>query len=73
MTTTQAWHRELDLLDWDAPTGFPSEDQCASSSADQDPELYEFIRRMAEIVHDQEEWNRFTAAFKQYDRSRGRH
>ena len=72
MTTTQEFALAVDAIDWDAPPRFPSEDQSAGGSADQDPDLYEFVSRMAEIVHDREEWKRFTAAFKQYDRSRRR-
>jgi hypothetical protein len=75
MTTTAELDLELDAIDWDAPTGFPSQqhyEQCNTSSADRDPELYNFVSTAAELIEDHGDWQRFTKAFDQYERSRGR-
>ena len=61
----------LDAIDWDAPTGLPTEDRHRPSTADANPALYEFIAAAAELI-DPDDWRRFADAFNRYDQSRGR-
>ncbi len=72
MTNTQEIDLELDAIDWDHPTCFPSEDRRSQTSADQDPALYQFITVVAELITDDDQWNQFTTAFNNYQKHLGR-
>jgi hypothetical protein len=67
MKTTHAFDAILDAIDWDAPTGLPTEDQTQLPTADANPALYEFITRMAELIPDPRQWQEFTEAFGRYE------
>ncbi len=67
MTTIKEFNAILDAIDWDAPTGFPTENQIYSSAADSNPALYEFITQMAETIQDPQQWRQFMSAFRQYE------
>ena len=62
----------LDAIDWDVPTGLPTEDRHRPSTAEANPALYEFIAAAAELIADPGDWCRFADAFNRYDQSRGR-
>ncbi len=62
----------LDAIDWDAPTGFPTEDRYYESTADKNPALYDFITTAAEIIPDEKDWHRFATALGQYEKLLGR-
>jgi hypothetical protein len=67
MTTTEEFDAILDAIDWDAPTGLPTENYIHSSAADSSPALYEFITQMAETIQDPQQWRQFTSAFRKYE------
>jgi hypothetical protein len=67
MTTTKEFDAILDAIDWDAPTGSPTENYIHSSAADSTPSLYELITKMAEIIRHPQQWRQFTSAFREYE------
>ena len=73
MRNTQLLDLELDAIDWETPTGFPPEEHDNRTAADRHPDLYEFIGEMAQLIPEEEAWNRFAAAFDRYQEHLGRH
>ena len=67
MTTTEEFDAILGAIDWDAPTGLPTETYINSPTADSNPALYEFITQMAETIQDPQQWRQFTSAFRKYE------